>query len=336
MAWSWFKKFKPAQVERRAATAQELQTLLRLSGESAYRRAAVSLLLAFCASIISGTVAAASRPSAMTTGIVIGSFSMAAILFVVLLVVAILSLRAMAKAAKILKVADPMLSPVVPITEGDRAGGWVVLDADTDRLHVARAQSLAAFKMSRFGALLGSIGVTIGIVAAAIAMFSAPKPKYTVIKGLFFALGGVWWLARFAFARSAYQWTIEEGEVDGVVGRAIVMQDAALFGKSHLLTVKPSEIANFAATTREISIVLRDGTVRPLGGLGGGMGGGPLASWRAACIASTVAGMLDIRIPLVYTDERKQIMSMLVPGELAEDIDVSPSTEPGSTRASLA
>jgi hypothetical protein len=197
-----------------------------------------------------------------------------------------------------------------------------VIDADTDRLHVARAQSMAAFKLSRVGALLGAIGITVGVAAAVVAIFASANPKFTIIKGLFFLLGAVWWLGRFAFARSAYQWTIEE-DVGGGGVRKIVMQDAALFGASHLLTVDPSQIANFAATPREIAVVLRDGTIRPLGGLGGGW----LAPWRAACIASTVAGMLDLRVALVYTDEKKASSTMMVPGELAEDIDLSPSTE---------
>ena len=191
MAWAWLKAKKPPAVERRAATADELRTLMALSGKNTHRRAAVSLLLAIFAAVVGGTVAvgAASRPSSpVALGIAIGLFSTAGVMFIVLIVVAVLSSRVAAKATKILKGADPMLSPVVPITVGDRLGGWVVIDADTDRMHVARAQSLAAFKLSRLGALLGSVGVTLAIVAAAVAMFTAAKPKYTLAKGLFFAL----------------------------------------------------------------------------------------------------------------------------------------------------
>ena len=82
--------------------------------------------------------------------------------------------------------------------------------------------------------------------------------------------------------------------------------------------------AIFLATPHELAVVLQDGTVRPLGGLGGG----PLAPWRAACIATTVAGMLDIRVPLVVGDDKKTVRSITVPGDLADEVAISPSTDP--------
>jgi hypothetical protein len=321
MAWSWPKKPAKAEVERRAATAEELRVLRGLGRPTAHRRIAVSLLVGLVAAVIAGSIALGTRrPSAMSTGIAVGSFVTAGLLLIAVGFVGVLSGRRLAKMTRITAVADPLLSPVVPVTEGDRAGGWVVIDADTDRLHVARAQSLASFKLARLGALVGATAVVVASVALTHAALTAAKPKYTVVKLLFFAGGFAWWMARFALSRSAYQWTIEEGEA----GPQIVMQDAALFGASRLLTVYPAQVANFAATPHELAVVLQDGTVRPLGGLGGG----PLAPWRAACIATTVAGMLDIRVPLVVGDDKKTVRSISVPGDLADEVAISPSTDP--------
>lgn len=323
MAWAWLKQATKTEDERRGATAEELRVLLSLSRSGRNRRLALPLLVGLVAAVIAGSVAIGGRPTPASTGIAVGAFIAAAVLFLTLMVIAVRSSRSAAKAAKILAVADPLLSPVVPVTEGDRAGGWVVIDADTDRLHVARAQSLASFKFTRLSALIGAIGIVLASAGLTYAAVTATKPKYTMVKVLFFAGGAAWWMGRFALARSAYQWTIEEGGGAGDAGPQIVMQDAALLGPSRLMTVRPAQIANFAATTSEISVVLQDGTMRPLGGLGGG----PLAPWRAACIATTVAGMLNIRSALVFADDKKQLRSLMMPGELAEDIDLSPSTD---------
>jgi hypothetical protein len=124
-------------------------------------------------------------------------------------------------------------------------------------------------------------------------------------------IAGIAWLVRFALARSAYQWTLETegGEAE------LILQDAALFGASRLLSVRASQVAGFTATPRELRVVLADGTVRALAGLGGS----PLAGWRASCIATTVAVMMGLKTSLTYEDESKRQTSVPLPATFAED-----------------
>jgi hypothetical protein len=338
----WFKAPTPAP-ERRPASADDLRLLESLSKESFLRRGAyVSLLGAGFALTVAIIAFTWNPPTAVSMPLAVTAFAVSGLCFLAFIIIAIIAGVRASRAAARLKIVDPLLSPVVPYAEGDRVGEWVVIDSDRERLHVARATPLPIFRLRRFSALIAALAVAIGLLATAYFTFvpsssSAANPtashanqptkkkknrfNFTMIKFAAFAFFGAAWLVRFGLARSAYQWTLEPSDApdDDIL---LVMQDEALFRRPHLVTVDPAEIANFAASPTSLAIILQDGTVRDLAGLGGG----PLAPWRAACLASTIASLLDIRVPLVFTDSAKQVSTIQVPSDIAEDAELSPST----------
>ena len=88
------------------------------------------------------------------------------------------------------------------------------------------------------------------------------------------------------------------------------------------MTVRAREVAGFTATPRELRVVLADGTTRVLAGLGGS----PLAGWRASCAATTVAVMMGLRVSLTYEDEAKRVTTVAVPAPFADDGSLGVST----------
>lgn len=345
----WFKTPTPAP-ERRPASADDLRLLESLSKETLLRRGAyVTLLGAGFALAVAIFAVTWNPPTAVSMPIAVTAFAVSGLSFLAFITIAIIAGLRASRATARLKIVDPLLAPVVPYAEGDRVGEWVVIDSDPERLHVARATPLPIFRLRRFAALLAALAVAIGFLATAYFTFvpassssssanptashatqpaSLPKKKkkkrfnFTMIKFATFAFFGAAWLVRFGLARSAYQWTLEPSDDPDDDAILLIMQDEALFRRPLLVTVNPSEITNFAASPTSLAIVLQDGTVRDLAGLGGG----PLAPWRAACLASTIASLLDTRVPLVFTDSAKQVSTIQVPSDIAENADLSPST----------
>lgn len=304
----------PSPPARRPAAFGELQELHSLWAGVPSVRTWASLLIGSGVAAIVGAVAALSPGPALAAPIMYTGFGLAAGLFAAFLAAFVRRIRRSMRVRTILKDADPALTPAAPLTEGDRFGGWVTLEADAGRLHLARAQSLAAFRVARAGALLTAVALLGSTLAFVIGRLWSGNIKIPMTRALVGAVVGATWLARFAFARSAYQWTIEDGE--------LTLQDAALFGPSRLKTVAAAQVQGFEADPRELRIRLDDGTTRPLAGLGGG----PLAGWRAASVATTVAILMDLRTTLTFTDDLKRATAVAVPSAFADAADLSAST----------
>lgn len=303
---------------RRPATLEELRQLQAMAAATPRVWVWAVLLAGVCVSAIIASIAGGSGTGPTATGVLVGALGLGLLLLVVFTVVFVRRFRAGSTSRATLAAVDPALAPVVPIGEGDRLGGWVVLEASAARLHVARAQSLAVFRLSRAGALMGALALMAGMAGGVGSKFAGSSFRPSDIKILVGMVAGTIWCTRFALTRSAYQWTVE----DHGSSRELVMQDAALFGASRLVSYAPGKIRGFGAGPREVSVHLDDGTTRPLAGLGGS----PLAGWRASCVATTVGVMLGLRTTLTVDDEAKRRSEVPVPAELADSADLSAST----------
>lgn len=299
--------------ERRPATLEDLRALVRRPRPRAWLAPVIGLGAAVAVAAVAGVLAVTS-----VTAPLVSALAIAGALALAMGVVLVRRARARSRGEVTLSTVDPALAPAAPITEGDRLGGWVVLESSGSRMHVARSQGLAAFRLWRAGALVGSVAGVAGLVGLIVAGAGTGRVRAMDFKLALAALAGVAWAARFAVARNAYQWTLEAGGSEP----ELVVHDASLFGASRLVTVRPRDVAGFTATPRELRLVRGDGTSRVLAGLGGS----PLAGWRASCIATTVAVMMGLKVSLTYEDEAKRVTSVSLPAPFAEDDAMAVST----------
>ena len=100
--------------------------------------------------------------------------------------------------------------------------------------------------LARAGALFTAVALVVTALAFVIGRLWSGNIKIPMARALVATVVGATWLGRFAFARSAYQWTVEDGE--------LTLQDAALFGPSRLKTVAAAQVKGFEADPRELRI----------------------------------------------------------------------------------
>lgn len=305
----------PESPARRPATFDELRRLHALAAGMPSNRVKILLVALLAGFALVGVIAAATG-TPPSPWLMYGGFGGAAVLFASFLAMFVRGLPRHAAARRILREADPTLAPAVPLAEGDRLGGWVTLKATAERLHVARAQSLAAFRLARAGSLLVSVSLLAGTLGFTGMRFSSSGLRASSLRMLTGGIVGAWWLGSFALRRAPYQWTVEDG--------ALVLQDAALFGASRLVTLRAGEIGGFEADGNELRVRPVSGATRPLASLGGA--GTPLAGWRASSAATTIAVLMDLRTELTYREGDKPPTVVRLPAEFADSAELSPST----------
>lgn len=318
MGWRWFKSTTVEEPPRRAATREEMAKLRELS---ARKRPMVLLLTFILLTIACVVVAATLRPrTALGTGIQMGAIVGACGCALLATLVIVQSVVRGIRIAKIRAVADPLLSPIVPLAESDRVGAWLVVQADPDVLHVSRTESVAGFHAKRGLAALWGVLLCVAAVGTIVGVVVSGTYKAVIIKAVLSMFAPALFLFRHAFTRVAYQWKVER-ERDAWT---LETQDERLLAKSDTATITSEMIKGFTATPALLAIELADGSKRPLAELGRD----PLAGWRAACIATSIAGLMDVETTLTYENEFKITSAIAIPATLADDADFSPSTSP--------